>query len=444
MATIVILIITNVKVLLLLILIYSSIIKYNKELEAKDYEIAKSDYYIENNFGIMNDIVGPVKSGKSSFLSALNESCIRVIRRKLNERLESIKNDLSYLDYNQVNNFLNNAYSYTNDIELVAASLYKEVNMKSYILHDFVNVKISDNLIHDYAEYYWHLYFKDCYIFTRGISLYDRVNDCPSKVLMEETLRLKEIKNSHIYYGGIAVVFSEDEKSASDSNIKSNNAKEKDSGMKETKIFFGHIGKELSYYNTTKQIYADEIITTRRLSIATYECIRAKVKLFNYPRLQRFLDFYLRIKYKLFNLKFILIIGKKRKARKKDLAYNSKKCGYRKAVAFVQRVKNWCDSKGLLVHEGRLYKYDVVEGKLKLVDEDVKLLLPYIESRGTYDCYEFHCLDDKLKAMSSVTANDIPFTQRFGHDLDDLKIKFLNDSIASKEDPGSITIEDEY
>ena len=442
MVIIVTLILISIKTLILLIFIYSLIIEHDKEVEAREYEIAKSDWYIEENFGIMNDIVGRVKSGKSSFLSALDEACIRIIKRKLNERLEAIKNDLYYLDYNQVNNFLNNAFSCTNDIELVANSLYKEIDMKSYVLHDFVNVKVSNNLLHDYVEYYWHLYYKDCYLFTRGISLYDRVNDCPSKVLKKETLRLKEVKNSHIYYGGIAVVFSEDEKSASDSNIKSNNAKEKDSGTKETKIFFGHIGKELSYYNTTKQIYADEIITTRRLSIATYECIRAKVKLYNYPRLQRFLDFYLRIRYKLFNLRFIFTIGQK--SRKKDLAYNSKKCGYRKAVAFVQRVKNWCDSKGLLVHEGRLYKYDVVEGKLKLVDEDVKLLLPYTESRGTYDCYEFHCLDDKLKAMSSVTADNIPFTQRFGHDLDDLKIEFLNDSVTSKEDPGSITIEDEY
>lgn len=443
MAIIVVLIITSVKAFITLIIIYSLIKNFNKKLDEKEFAVRCSDYYIENNFGLMNDIVGPVKSGKSSFLSSLDASCVRIIKRKLNERLENIKNDLYYLDFNLVNNLLNNVYSFTNDVEYAATCLLKEVNVKSYVIHDFVNVKVSDKLIHDYAEYYYHLYFKRCYVYTRGISIYDRENDCPSKVLLKETLRLKEIKNSHIYYGGMAVVFSEDEKSASDSNIKSNDKKEKDSGMKETKIFWGHTGKELSYYNTTKQIYADEIISTRRLSIATYECIRAKEKLYNYPKLQKFMDFYLRIRYKLFNLRFLLVIGRKRKARLMEQKYNSKKCGYRKAVAHVQLVKNWCDSKGLLKHEGRLYKYDVVDGKLKLVDDHVELLLPYAQGRGTYNQYEFHCLNDKLKSMSNITEDEIPFTQRFGHDLDDVKLEFLEE-VASKGDSSTITIEDDY
>lgn len=443
MAITVILIITSVKTFITLIIIYSLIKKFNKKLDEKEFAVRCSDYYIENNFGLMNDIVGPVKSGKSSFLSSLDASCVRIIKRKLNERLENIKNDLYYLDFNLVNNLLNNVYSFTSDVEYAATCLLKEVNIKSYVIHDFVNVKVSDKLIHDYAEYYYHLYFKRCYVYTRGISIYDRENDCPSKVLLKETLRLKEIKNSHIYYGGMAVVFSEDEKSASDSNIKSNDKKEKDSGMKETKIFWGHTGKELSYYNTTKQIYADEIISTRRLSIATYECIRAKEKLYNYPKLQKLMDFYLRIRYKLFNLRFLLVIGRERKARLMEQKYNSKKCSYRKAVAYVQRVKNWCDSKGLLKHEGRLYKYDVVDGKLKLVDDHVELLLPYAQGRGTYDQYEFHCLNNKLKSISNVTEDEIPFTQRFGHDLDEVKLDFLED-VSSKNDSSTITIEDDF
>lgn len=430
----IILIITSIRCFLSLILIYGIIARLNKKLKEKNELIYASDSFVEEELGSINSIVGKVKSGKSSFLSALSMSQSRVISRTLDNRLEQIKNDLYYLNFNEINRFLDNAYSYTIDTNLVGNELFKTIGIGKYIMHDFVNIKMSEDLVKKYAKYYYHLNIKDCYIFTMGISIYDRVNNSPSKIIPDEALRIKEVKDTKKFpFDECAFVLSEDEKSVKDGNTKSYSKAEKESGAKELKIFWGHTGEETTYWNTTKQIMVDEIVTTRRLSIACWETIRGKMKLYNFPFIQRMLDIYLRIHYWFFKLRFIFVIGKERKARKMDTRYNSPKCRFRKARAFVQKMKFWCDSQGLLVHEGNLYKYSVIDGGLKLEAENVKLAFPYRESRGTYNCYEFKCVGDKLREMSEIKSTDIPYSCRFGTKLDEEKTKFLFETSKDKE-----------
>lgn len=438
----IILIIISIRCLLSLILIYGIIARLNKKLKEKNSLVRESDDFVDDELGSMNSIVGKVKTGKSSFLSALSMSETRIIGRRLESKLDQIKNDLYYLNFNEINRFLDNAYSYTLDTKLVGNQLFDAVGIGKYIIHDFVNIKMSEDLIKNYAKYYYHLYIKECYIFTIGISIYDRVNNSPSKIIPDEALRIKEMKEHKKFpFEECAYVFSEDEKSVKDGNTKSNSKVEKESGAKELKIFWGHIGEETTYWNTTKQIQVDEIITTRRLSIACWETIRAKIKLYNFPFLQRMLDIYLKIHYWFFKIRFIFVIGKERKARKMDTRYNSPKCRFRKATAFVQKMKLWCDSQGLLVHEGNLYKYNVIDGGLKLEAEGVKLAFPYRESRGTYNCYEFKCVGDKLRSMSEVTSSDIPYSCRYGNKLDEEKVKFLFETSKEEKSKKESSIE---
>lgn len=434
------LIITSIKCISFLILIYSCLFRFDKKIKEKNSYIASSDDFVDNDMGCMNTIVGGVKKGKSSFLVGLTGSCIRIIQNKLNERMEQIKNDLYYLNFNEINRFLENAYSYTLDTEQVGDNLFKAVGIGNYVYHDFINIKFSEDLIKNYAKYYYHLYIKNSYVYSRGISLYDRVNNSPSKRLPEAALRIKEVKDSKCFpLDEMAIVVAEDEKSVTDGNNKSNSKVEKESGAKELKIFWGHTTEETGFWNTTKQIEVDEIVTTRRLSIACWETIRAKKKAYNFPVLQHWLDIYLRFKYWLFKLRFCLVIGKERRARKMEERYNSPKCGFRKATAFVQKMKSWCDSQGLLIHEGNLYKYSVIDGKLKLVEEHVCLPLPYRESRGTYDCYEFKCVGKKLREMSEVKPEDVPFTTRFGNRFNEEKTKFLFENSSKEKDSSKET-----
>ena len=422
------LILILIKLLLTIIFIYSLTFKVIHEIDLKNNQIRASDNWVKNNIGRITSIVGRVKTGKSSFLCAVMHSATRIIKDDLSARIESIKSDLYFLDFNEVDEFLINQYLLTSDTELVGENLYNEFHLKNYLLHDFVNVKISKKLLMDYAKYFYHLNIKNCYMFTKGISLYDRENNSPSKYIFDETLEIKKVKDTHIYYNQIASVIGEDEKSVRDSNTKSNDKESKESGTKEFKIFYGHITRELGYYFTTKQIEVDEIVTTRRLNMTTYETKRAVEKIYNFPTIQKACDFLVKIRYFFFRIPYLFVIGKERKARKMNFKYNSCRCRFRKFVSKIDQIKNWCDSQGLLVHEGNLYVYSPVSCKLELINDDVCLPLPYRESRGVYNCYEFECVQDELEKLSNVRSDEIPFTERFGKGLDNEKVSFLYES----------------
>ena len=93
----------------------------------------------------------------------------------------------------------------------------------------------------------------------------------------------------------------------------------------------------------------------------------------------------------------------------------SNNCGFRKAVAFVEEVKSWCRSEGLLIHRGVLFDNDPLNGKLKMKDENVVLPLPLTWSWGAYQTHEYADLQELLESMSEVKIDEILSTARISN-----------------------------
>ena len=268
----------------------------------------------------------------------------------------------------------------------------------------------------------------------KGISIFDRNNGQPAKLLMEETLEIKSICDTGLHYDPRCSIYNEDELSVTDSNIKSHDKEAKDTGKKEKKIFLGQMSKETSYFNSAKQAAADEIITTRRLTNVVYVPTSCKEIVYDFPRLQRILDIYIKIRYFFFRLKYIYIIIPSRRRKKIEEKMLSNKCGFKKALSKIENVKAWCRSEGLLVHRGILFDNDPVNNKLKIKDENVVLPLPLTWSWGAYQTHEYADLQEFLESMSKVKIDEIINTARISNDtLTYEKLKWVVEKQNSKE-----------
>ena len=427
-------IIVIIKLISFEILIFSIVLIMRKALKEKKTFVDSSILYIKENFGRINSIVAPTRGGKSCFMSALAHSQDVIIRQDLNDRLDVIINTLYYLDFNKINSFLDSIYIYNNDYHLAYELLLEYINEKNYVYFDFINIKSLNKMIEEYSEWYYHLNYRGTFMMCKGISIFDRNNGEPAKLLMEETLNIKEVVNTHIYYDPRCTIYVEDELSVTDSNSKSYDKDAKDTGKKEKKIFLGQTSKETSYYNSSKQTAADEIVTTRRLTNVVYVPTSCNEIAYDFPRLQRFLDLYLKIRYFFFKLKFIYIIRPSKRRKKIEEKMLSNRCGFKKSVALVEQVKSWCRSEGLLVHRGILFDNDPLNGKLKIKDDTVILPLPLIWSWGAYQTHEYSDLQELLESMSEVKIDDILSTARISNGyLTYQKLKW----VVEKEDLNS-------
>ena len=110
----------------------------------------------------------------------------------------------------------------------------------------------------------------------------------------------------------------------------------------------------------------------------------------------------------------------------------SNKCGFKKALSKVENIKNWCKSKGLLVHRGILFENDPLNNKLKMKDEEVVLTFPVTWSWGAYRTHEYADLQEFMESMSKVKIDEIINTARISNDtLTYEKLKWV---VERKED----------
>lgn len=400
--------------------------RLKKDIADKNKLINMSISYVKHNFGRLNNIVAATRGGKSVFLTGLSHCQTIIIDIDLKERLTKIVNTLDKLDFRKINHFLDAVYSYSSDYNLAYQLLLEYIDKNNYIYFDYINVKSYDEMIKEYAEWYYQLYYRGSYMLCKGISIFDRIKCCPAKLLIDETLRLKEVSKTGIYYIQRCSIINEDEISVTDSNTNSFSTEEKTSGKKEFKIFLGQASKETSYFNSCKQTQADEIVTTRRLTNTVYVPTSCKEIIYAFPRIQKLLDFYLAIKYFFYKFKYIYIIFPSIRHRKMEEDMLSNKCSFKKALSKVDNIKNWCNSEGILVHRGILFDNDPINNKLKIIDDDVVLMFPLIWSWGAYRTHEYADLQEFMEDMSDIKINQIVDTARISNDsLTFEKLKWL-------------------
>lgn len=425
-------IIIVVRSIINIIFIWSIVFKIRKARKERAKLIIESDIFVEEEFGDVNGLVGHRGTGKTTLMSGIAHSQLRTILSELENRLNKIIVNLPNMDFNKLNLFLESSYELGLSIKECSESIMNNYN--NYIYHDYINVLTLESMISDYCEYYFNLYFRDCYMYTKGVSFYDRISQSRSKELLDDTLKLKSADKNHTFYPFRASIFNVDEISVSDSNSKSFDKEAKEDGSKEFQIFFRQMMKGLSRYNTTKQIAADEIVTTRRLTVCTWECLGSKDVIYNFPKVQRFLDLILKIRYKLFAFRWFYIPIRSIRQNKMDSKYYSGNCKFRQFEYKINNFKNWLNSKGLLVHTGRLYKYNVVTNKLELVFDNVKLFFPITECWGTYNTNEYSCLYDYLIEKSNLKESDVRYTSRLGNEETiRSRVSFLNKSLVEDD-----------
>lgn len=392
-------------IVVILILLLKPLKSFVKELKGKEYLISDT-YNRVSKMGPVTSINGYVGAGKTLTAVCMVQMKTLVLQDKLNDRLNNIIDNYVKLDFNNINDYLDNYFNNLGNKKYDNETLYNELfGAMSGTNFDFLNMRSIKKDLSDYIDFYYILNFRCNYIIS-NFYVFSRVTMSVSKVLDQQTLELKNLYKTMNYSLDRALFIVNDEQNVENGNVNSNSKDMKTSGRKELLSLIRNIYEGLTEVITTKQIHEDEFIGTRRLEVTKLDVNDCKTIIYNFQYLHNLIDKWLKFKYWLFGFWYMFIPMKKKRERKIDEKYKKANNKYRKKVFFWTGVKNFLNSQGLLV-----INVDITENKK--TTEGVDLFFPLKFGYGTYDTHDYSCVRKELEKMSRTsfieTENNIRF-----------------------------------
>lgn len=279
------------------------------------------------------------------------------------------------------------------------------------IFNDFINNIPIKKRFYTYVDDIYILNYRGFNVVSRT-SVYSWVNNRFSKILDDDTIQIKCVKDTHNFYLERYMIVFEDEKSLERGMQYSFNNDLKDKGVKELKCIFGNAFGSTSYWFTLKQLAKDDVSNERNLS--TNNILIKDTRTIGV--LGNLLVYYRKKKCKLDN-----IFRKKYERKMKcdfmgtfALKYpdyrswiNEPSSEYRKMKYFYKRIEDFINSLGYLQttfldYTNRIDMVGVTENESFC--KEYIITFPLYICWGVHDTNEWSCVIDELNSMSKTCA----------------------------------------
>ena len=373
--------------------------------------ILKTKFYVINNFSYLIGIFSYIRSGKTSIANGLINILEEHIYYKCMKTIEKTIDDLNFLDFLIINNYLYEELSCIDDITFYdtldekVKYIINELNVKNMYIFNYIQYDELEKIIKRYVECFYVVNFRGVYVYSRTwrYSYFSRSN---AIYLNNETMNIKSVPiNNDFYLRKYSVIF-EDETSLYNSNLKSFSKTEKDTGRAELKRLFGQIFEETNYYISVKQESSNEISNERSLyTDVLYQQDRKVIN--DYSLVIKLLKKLKTMRLNINKLYYFLTF-KNHKYGNYESCYLSSKNKLRFKNRFINGLINFLNS--LAVEVRTVRKYHIVEDVSKanlnnpdLYDE-VKLTFSQRNLIGNYNNHEYSFVLDLLNEENKREA----------------------------------------
>lgn len=356
-------------------------------------------------------MVAPIGTGKSSLQAGLKHIFELEIQDKIIDKLEQTKILLPQLDFNAINEFIDENIRSYNDFAKLTNNLIKQLDINDSFIFDIVNFYQVYSLFYDYIYAYYCLNYRNNYVMSKT-KIFSRVTNNYNLSYLVDNQKINEAYINQSYDIEDYVVELLDELTDEFGAGKYFNDIKDENGAKDYRRKYRHIHKENNRIISTKQDASDEIKKYRILNNTEVEILQ-KVKLIG-----RFLFIQ---KIFLFLLSFVsffrnLIIFFKWLFRKKirknyslsdynDFLYNQKNL-YKTLKSKVHFLFKTLDSFGFCYFKTKVFLSNKdIESSSNYYK--VNFYIPMTYCFGVYDTFEFNYIQLNLLSKSRSYAVEI-------------------------------------
>ena len=262
---------------MILLLLLPKLIKFKRN-KLESY-VNESILTVSKTFGHLISISAPIRTGKTSFASALANSLTIVLMQKLQTIINDFKVAFKRIDFNYFDNYLVfHIQEYLEsknkiDLKVIANRLILRFNLDSKAhFYDFITDYLVEDKVYEYVEAYYVLNVRNNYVVS-NIPIYSRVTNNYSYELNSEWLEIHNANKNQNYSLEPYMIIIYDEVTDNKGAMAYLDDRNDESGHKEFLRKFGQYFKETSYYITTKQDVLDEIKRLRKLVQTNIELV---------------------------------------------------------------------------------------------------------------------------------------------------------------------------
>lgn len=416
MTNIIIIYTVNLILVLPLLIVRSSALKYSLRFQ-------RTIYYVQYVLGWIIGINGPIRTGKTSLLSGLSSVCQIIITNEIQDLLKRTMKIFKHIDFNHFNAYLDQIYSKDKeliDFDLLTNVMLEMFNLDGEKLHYTLigNIKVK-KLITDYIFAYYCLHVRNNYVQSKT-PFYSNITHNYSLELNTKWLGIREAYKHKDYAILDYMVILIDETTDEAGAMAYLDDVKDETGAKEYRRKFGQIHQERNRIITTKQDVMDEVKRFRNLTHSNL-VIDQKVKVVGqYPLIYKTLEIITKMPlvllhvFKIYPRLFgrlllsVITFGKIQRHSKHDLlTYYYQKTGLKRNIENkLYYYKNFFTSIGYNHYYGFILNRAEDIEKSTADREEFSFYIPTPYCFGTYDTHYYKEMQKELLDASTTTPKE--------------------------------------
>lgn len=419
---------------------------------------------LQNSFGNNISIIAPIRKGKNVLFNQFMYALESGFKDKIEKEISDFETDFYWIDLvflkrtidSRFREIIKNTYdedfypdgyiSVKDRLELTDYCM-RLCCQRDGIFNDFINNIPIKKRFYTYVDDIYILNYRGFNVVSRT-AVYSWVNNRFSKILDDDTIQIKCVKDTHNFYLERYMIVFEDEKSLERGMQYSFNNDLKDKGVKELKCIFGNAFGSTSYWFTLKQLAKDDVSNERNLStnnilIKDTKTMGVLGNLLVYYRKKRSrLDSVYRKKYER-KKKYDFIGTFVLKYPDYCSWINEPSSEYRKMKYFYKRIEDFINSLGYLQttffdYTNRIDMVGVTENEGFC--KEYTITFPLYVCWGVHDTNEWSCVVDELNSMSITCAmamQDNGFYKN--NEIKKSQLKFLYERSKAKKEEKTVS-----